>query len=413
MAKIIKCSHCGEDNPSDVSKCIGCKKSLVGALLRDETAAGAILSESLVEDSIIYCPNCEWSNKRNYVFCGRCGEQIQDDLQEVEKDEIPATSELKPEIEFKPTSIKTPRIKKIRSKRFDTILKWSLGALIVVGLYNAQPILDEITLASAALDIKDLAQNAGLNKNGTIILASNHPQLVNKPNLIAQCGLDPSGDYLELGCFQPKTQSIFVLKYDRAELKGLSVSNGAHEMLHAAYGKLTDTERAQINELLERQFSALNDPTLNGLMVQYAKDEPGQRDNELHSLIGTEYLNISAELEGYYSKYFSNRYDSVKAHQDVLASFKALEVEVTGIEKKIQDYDTAAKSAYRYHQQAAYNGDAYYTNYNYKIYSDNLAQENKYISQYNVALNDYNDLARSMRGQPKASQYSTVNAATN
>ena len=62
-------------------------------------------------------------------------------------------------------------------------------------------------------------------------------------------------------------------------------------------------------------------------MAFYDRTEPGQRDNELHSVIGTEVASISPELEFYYGKYFNDRQKVVSLNSKYIAVFKGLETQ--------------------------------------------------------------------------------------
>jgi hypothetical protein len=78
-------------------------------------------------------------------------------------------------------------------------------------------------------------------------------------------------------------------------------------------------------------------------MEFYAKSEPGQRDNELHSIIGTEISTISPKLETYYGRYFTDRkavladFDKYSAvFKDVEDRSNQLSASLTALKAKIE-----------------------------------------------------------------------------
>jgi hypothetical protein len=79
-------------------------------------------------------------------------------------------------------------------------------------------------------------------------------------------------------------------------------------MLHAAWDRMGSGEREELSALLEVEYAKLSsDSRFSERMAFYARTEPGQRANELHSIVGTEVATVSDELEEYYAKYFVDR----------------------------------------------------------------------------------------------------------
>jgi chromosome segregation ATPase len=96
-------------------------------------------------------------------------------------------------------------------------------------------------------------------------------------------------------------------------------------MLHGAYLQLGRRERHRIDDELEGVYSTIDDPELRELVAAYAEREPGQRDNELHSLLGTQVRHLSPRLERYYHHYFRDRQAVVSAFESYHQIFTALE----------------------------------------------------------------------------------------
>jgi hypothetical protein len=56
-------------------------------------------------------------------------------------------------------------------------------------------------------------------------------------------------------------------------------------------------------------------------MEFYAEHEPGQRLNELHSILGTEFADLGPELEAHYAQYLADRVAVVGLHDRTSAVF--------------------------------------------------------------------------------------------
>ncbi|MNR02550.1 hypothetical protein D3C85_1184060 [compost metagenome] len=87
-------------------------------------------------------------------------------------------------------------------------------------------------------------------------------------------------------------------------------------------------------------------------MDYYARAQPGDRINELHSIIGTEISSISPELEAHYKQYFSDRQKVVQLHatyqkvfDDLSAQAEALGAEVSQLREEISAEITAHNAA--------------------------------------------------------------------
>jgi hypothetical protein len=79
-------------------------------------------------------------------------------------------------------------------------------------------------------------------------------------------------------------------------------------MLHAAYARMSDGEKKTVDALLEAEYKKLEgNKSFADLIAFYSRTEPGERDNELHSVIGTEVADLDPALEAHYAKYFSDR----------------------------------------------------------------------------------------------------------
>lgn len=226
------------------------------------------------------------------------------------------------------------------------------GALFLI--LNRQAVLDQIALwqYQPTAEIVSLADRTTMTDTGRKAFYASRPSLEGSQQFASICGNNEEGTAV-LGCYSGR--QIYVFNVADPQLDGIRDVTAAHEMLHAIYERLSDTERTRINALLEAEYQTLSkDEAFADRMAYYAKVEPGERDNELHSIIGTEVASISSELEAHYSRYFSNRKAVIGLHaaySSVFARLKSqsqdlanrLDVLATSIEQATEAYNVASR----------------------------------------------------------------------
>ena len=194
--------------------------------------------------------------------------------------------------------------------------------LIVI---NKQYVIDQITVwqYKPTAEINSLAERSGMDDYGKFLYLASQPSLDATQNFNEVC------DRIEnitsiLGCYS--NYKIYIYDVTDVQLDGIREVTAAHEMLHAAYIRMNDGERNKLNTLLEAEYKKLEtDKKFSSRMAFYARTEPGQRDNELHSVIGTEVSDISPSLEVHYGKYFSDRQKVVALDAQYSSVFQELE----------------------------------------------------------------------------------------
>ena len=226
------------------------------------------------------------------------------------------------------------------------------GALLLV--LNRQAVLDQIALMryEPTAEIAALAERTTMTQKGRDNFYASQPSLEGSQRFSSLCGNNEQGTAVR-GCYT--NRQIYIFNVTDAQLDGIREVTAAHEMLHAVYERMPEAERSRVNELLEVKYQEMSkDQAFADRMAYYAKVEPGERDNELHSIIGTEVRSIDPELEAHYSRYFSSRSTVVDLHDaysGVFAKLKQqseelsnrLNVLATSIEQATEAYNAASK----------------------------------------------------------------------
>ena len=170
--------------------------------------------------------------------------------------------------------------------------------------------------------IEQISDSVQLTDVGRFYFYADNPSVEAGLSFNIACKNKESGTAV-LGCYNG--ENIFIFDVNDERLNGIEEVTAAHELLHAIYVRMSDEDRARINKLVEAEYVKLkDDPQFSKRMAYYARTEPGERDNELHSIIGTEVGSISAELEDHYKQYFKNRSKIVAYHNSYNTTFTKL-----------------------------------------------------------------------------------------
>ncbi|HUC20235.1 MAG TPA: hypothetical protein VMR98_01935, partial [Candidatus Polarisedimenticolaceae bacterium] len=140
--------------------------------------------------------------------------------------------------------------------------------------------------------IAELADKATMTEDGRRIFYRSKPRMLSdRPSLVKNCQVQGERT-IELGCYL-STNQIFLLQIQQPDLKDEEIVTAAHEALHAAYDRMSNTERREINTQLRAAAANITDASLGERLATYQRLEPGEEDNELHSILGTEYPKLS------------------------------------------------------------------------------------------------------------------------
>ncbi|TAL15235.1 hypothetical protein EPN95_00470 [Patescibacteria group bacterium] len=207
----------------------------------------------------------------------------------------------------------------IMSIAFTVAISAAVGWVIL----NRQFVLDQLNVwwFKPGSDVTNVITRAGMSDQGKFFYFASEPAIETAPQFNNDCQQQETGNAI-LGCYSGKR--IYVYAVTNTQLDGIEEVTAAHETLHAIWDRMSDSDRASVGALLEAAFTKINDPTLNDRMAYYNRTEPGERLNELHSILGTEYANLGPALEAHYAKYFSDRSKVVALHTSYESVFDNL-----------------------------------------------------------------------------------------
>lgn len=187
-------------------------------------------------------------------------------------------------------------------------LLW-VALFVVAGVYgfnNRWQINDWWRLRnySASAEIKQLTEETSMSNSARNIFYASYPKIITDKKEFANL-CSGNEHTIVLGCIVDR-ESIFLYNIKEERLKGSMSVTAAHEMLHAAYYRLSGSEKNHINKLLNSEYEKISDKRIRDTIDNYKKND-ADIENELHSILGTEVTPLSEDLEKYYSKYFTDR----------------------------------------------------------------------------------------------------------
>ena len=251
----------------------------------------------------------------------------------------------------------TPPLPPPRRRRAPLVISLIVLAAVALSAFaivtNRQYLLDQWTVWNyePTTVIEGYVDRSTMSEHGEFLFLASEPVVADGEQFNSVCGNEEEGSGV-LGCYTSGNKRITLFDVTDPQLDGIEEVVAAHEMLHAAWDRTGIERRAELEELLEAEYVTLAaDPAYAARMEIYARTEPGERVNELHSIIGTEVAELSPELEQYYDEFFTDRAALVALHVKSNAVFvqieaqsAALVAELDGLRTSIEA-DTATANA--------------------------------------------------------------------
>jgi hypothetical protein len=265
--------------------------------------------------------------------------------------------------------------------------------------------------------IAQLAFDTTMTNEARDVFYVYHPELNDRAAFSHNC----SGfgeKTIVLGCYAGNT-GIYLFDVSDERLHGVEEVTAAHEMLHAAYDRLSDKERARVDALTAKAFKNVTDDRIKDSIESYRERDASVVPNELHSIIATEVRTIPAELETYYRQYFTNRLSVVaysEKYESVLTTRRnraaSLELQISGLKTEIEllekrlsaerDQLRADRAGVKTQEEAvAYNSRV--ADYNQEINNLNgmITEYNNLVAEYKKVALETEDLYKALDSRPK------------
>ncbi len=245
------------------------------------------------------------------------------------------------------------------------------------------------TTTPVAPDVADLMAGATMTDRARRIFLAADPAVEDLATFTRDCGVDSQPGSPN----QPRTHTqgcfanghIHLLAPDRPEAHDLLYVVAAHELLHAVYADLAPAERSRVDA--EVEAARVGNDRLEERLKPYGSGPT--LDNEIHSILGSEFDGLSPELEAHYARFFTDRAALVADRQRTLG---AREDEMRRLKGDIADLGARIDALKGGQDALRAAGDIRTYNANVGVINGLVSQYNADVDTLNARIDDYNSL---------------------
>ncbi len=314
---------------------------------------------------------------------------------------------------------------KVLKRTLTYVLLLALLSFPVIVFLKAQAITDWMALRdyTPPAEVVDLAYQDMMTDFAKHVFYVNHPDIESDATEF-RSDCSQNEQTIILGCYHSNQRGIYIFDVQDVRLKGVEQVTSAHEMLHAAYDRLSSGERKKVDKMLMDYYNnSLKNQRIISTINAYKKTEPDDIVNEMHSIFGTEIKDLPPVMEDYYREYFSDRTKVVSFANAYEAEFtsreskmKTDESQLVTLKSQIQSEETSLQLQLNQisndrrrldnlrdeGQIEQYNSEIPGFNYKIQAYNASVAKLRRDIAAYNQLVEDYNDIARELASLQQA-----------
>lgn len=177
-------------------------------------------------------------------------------------------------------------------------------------------------------EMAEISGRLGLTERGEFLLRAARPQLMDSDEFNEHCRDDETEAVL--GCYAEG--DIYVYNVEAPELMGIREVTVAHELLHAVWARMDETERNGLIDDL-RRVEVANGAVLGDELSLY--DDTAVLE-ELYVRAGTEVRDLPEALERHYAEIFVEQDVVVGLYEGYIGVFRQMEVEINALMGEIE-----------------------------------------------------------------------------
>ncbi len=184
---------------------------------------------------------------------------------------------------------------------------------------------------NAPAEVSEIEEKIFLTDRAKMIFAAARPSLNERDEFNHNCDSHEK-EVSILGCYTDG--QIHVFNIESEDLDGIVESTMAHELLHAVWERMGESDKSQISVEL---MNVLNDERYHEmLMGDLDSYNATDKIDELHSRIGTEIADLPTVLEEHYARYFKDQDLVVDYYNSYIAPFRELDEEIHNLEEELE-----------------------------------------------------------------------------
>jgi hypothetical protein len=241
-------------------------------------------------------------------------------------------------------------MKKMRQPGQSSPLWKIIGIVVAIGAVKLGPqLFNLIPVDPPSPEIKQLAEATTMTWDAQQVFYRQAPVIEPKAAFFQSCQKPGRFDesLIALGCYvsNGRTGKIFLQEIPDTHFKGMMQVSAAHEMLHAAYNRLSQSERDALAPRLKQAARRVTDRHLAEVLQKYEAKDTDLYLNELHSHLGTELGDFGdAELDQHYRRYFADRNRVVALAKTSQAALTKLDDQGDQLKAELDGLETELKT---------------------------------------------------------------------
>ena len=227
-----------------------------------------------------------------------------------------------------------------KTSRTGSIIAFVLSGLTVIAagllVLNRQYVSDQLNVWSYApsSQVASIDERVGFTDTGTFTLYATKPEVLGKESFNSLCPRQEPASPI-LGCYTGDDR-VYIYDVTNTQLDGMKEVTVAHEMLHAAWHRLSNEQKDSLAKELISVYEAKATDELKERMAYYDRTQPGEFANELHSILATEVTELTPKLEAHFATYFEDRQTVVALHTKYSSVYAGLQAQIDGLYTQLE-----------------------------------------------------------------------------
>lgn len=185
--------------------------------------------------------------------------------------------------------------------------------------------------------VSEIRESLELTGTGERIFLATQPAIEAADSFNEHCD-SHRADVSLLGCYTG--DKVYIYEVQAENLQDAHKVTAAHELLHAAWKRLSNGEREDVTDWLQEVRWSKAD----WVQEELALYEDGEQTEELYTRVGTKLRDIPEGLEKHYAKYFTNRLKIVEYYENYQAPFNELKAKNAALYEQIQKLNQEVSS---------------------------------------------------------------------
>jgi hypothetical protein len=190
------------------------------------------------------------------------------------------------------------------------VVTTALYGSVAYATFNTRRLADQIRVWNfkPTAEINGHIKRDDMSAEGKFLYLASLPKIESKDAINQTCSAVTSATGI-LGCYVEKTKRIYLLHETDKRIDGAEDVMAAHEMLVAAWDRMSQAQRAPLLAQLKHVLATNDDPDIDlpDDMSAVRESEPKEADAELYAMVGTEVPQLDAQLEASYAQFFVQR----------------------------------------------------------------------------------------------------------